>query len=193
MNLLVQTSGGLDSAAALVLSRQRGDVYPVFYNWGQRYAAREFSSALWLTKLFNLRLRTVEIPLLVDEQAPVTEYIPYRNLVLHSHSLNLAAACRFDAVVTGSKHTDMFKDGRHEFIVQLNALVKSITEPGLVLPEIITPVSNSTKADVLRCLIGAGIDPDKLWTCYSAGPEPCGTCHHCKAYLAAKQELAKHG
>lgn len=190
MKLLVQTSGGLDSAAALVLARQQGEVFPVYYDWGQRYARMELTAASRLTQQFNLRLRVVQIPLRVDKQAPVAEYIPYRNLVLNAHSLNWAAAMRMDAVVTGSKHTDMFKDGRHDFIVQLNALVKSITEPDLVWPEILTPLEHSTKADVLRCLIGAGVDPDKLWTCYGAGPEPCGSCHHCRAYASARAELA---
>lgn len=197
MKLLVQLSGGLDSAAALLWARARGNVYCVFYDWGQPYATVERQAAVWLADQFNLPFRNFNVPLLTDVRAPVLEYIPYRNLILTAHSLNLAAAERMDLVVVGCKTKYLraedpysFKDSCEQFVTDLNRLVHDITEPLCKWPQIVMPLTGWEKAQVLDSLQAHKIDADRLWTCYGPGPEPCGVCYHCKVYQEAKVKCA---
>lgn len=196
MRYLVQVSGGLDSAASLLWARHEGETYPVFYDWGQIYAKQELHAASKLVDDLDLPLHVVKLPLLVDLKSPVLEYIPYRNLVLNAHSLNLAAAQHMDYVVIGAKTRILrlndpysFKDSCQEFVDDLNTLSHKITEPKMFWPLILMPLSGWSKVDVLRYLQEHKVDPDQLWTCYRGDSKPCGECYHCKTYAEAKAEL----
>lgn len=196
MKCLVQTSGGLDSAAALLWAINNGsEVYPLFYHYGQPYAEAEETAAIRLCKDLGLLLHSFALPLNVRSSCGVAEYIPYRNLILTTHSVSIAAALRLDSVVVGCKSRTLrsgdpysFRDSTQEFFIELSRLVNSITEPAAAAPIILMPLSGWSKAAVVKYIREQKIDPDSLWTCYRPGPKPCGVCYHCKEYEKALVE-----
>lgn len=205
MKYLVQVSGGLDSAAALIWARDREyltasgrpDVFGVFYDWGQPYAAMEWVAACQLCYQLNVGLLRFVLPMEVDSKFRVPEYVPVRNFVLTAHSLSLAIARRVDKVVVGSKTASVrpgdpysFQDSSKRFFDWMDQMSIMLSEPGqAVVPRIVMPLVGQNKKDVIITLRKAGIDPDSLWTCYGSGPEPCGECYHCKQYVGAKVAL----
>lgn len=198
---IVHVSGGLDSAASYLWALNRfgpKQVLPVFYDYGQSYLAKEFSAAEGLcARQDHFTLRSFKISLFMDEAARVPEYVPYRNLILCAHSLNLAASQHAPFVVTGSKSRKprpddvySFKDSTYEpFTRGMNDFVRAITEREARAPAIIMPLMGWRKSEVLRSLIHHGHDPAFFWTCYGSGPEPCGKCKHCQDFEEARKEM----
>lgn len=198
---VVHVSGGLDSAASFLLSILKSDLtdtlIPVFYSYGQPYLDRELNAADKFCVRFGRTLKVYQIPLLIDQDYPVKAYVPYRNLILCAHSLNVAVSLGAQFVVTGSKSVRVkendigaFKDSSFwPFTEGLNKYVETITESDVVRPEIVMPLAGWTKKDVIKCLLDNAVDPDSLWTCYGPGPEPCGNCRHCKEYRKAREAL----
>lgn len=193
MKCLVQTSGGMDSAAALLLMNEAGwECVPIFYAYGQPYVQQERLAALELTKSLGLPLHLYTISLCVKSTTAVPEYVPYRNLVLTAHSINAAAYFNCQSVVVGSKSVEVrtndpysFKDSSREFYTRLMTVVDFAWEPGSPMINIIMPVAGYSKLQIIHYLKARGIDLATLWSCYRDGPNPCGECHHCKEIAIA--------
>lgn len=197
MKCVVQTSGGLDSAASFLWTFKEGyEVYPVFYDYGQPYRDAELKAARSLAWWKGVKLDIRKIDLLPKSNTAISEYVPYRNLVLTAHSISLAGALGYDAVVVGSKTVRVreddaysFRDSSLQFYSDLQALVKNISEPGTTPVQILMPLVGWSKAQVVQYLSDGGINPKTMWTCYSPGPEPCGVCYHCKEFAHANLEV----
>lgn len=205
MKVVAQVSGGYDSAAALLVTAMKRDVsviVPVFYDYGQQYRSQEqLASQLFVERVRKrwrkriTTLRVVQLPL-----AHEGVFIPYRNLVLTTHSLNLAWAVGARTVVVGSKSIEhrpgdpySFKDSTLKFYNALTELAHSITEAPEQEVTIEMPVLDWTKKQVLQLLTVEGVPLDKLWCCYSSKLEPCGECYHCITFNEAVSELRKEG
>ena len=48
-----------------------------------------------------------------------------------------------------------------------------------VRPRIETPLIDKTKADIVRLAVELGAPIHLTWSCYTAGPDPCGVCDSC--------------
>ena len=198
MKALVQVSGGLDSAAALLFANEVHICHAVLYNYGQPYWEAERQAAYHLTRRFKIPLDIISIPVpQVTLEFAVKEYFPMRNLVLTAHSVSMAVSMGFDRVVVGSKtHTVRagdpysFRDSSYQFFDSFNETVGRGCEPDAAPVQIWMPLVGWSKRDVLYYLRQHNVDPDSLWTCYGPGPKPCGICYHCQEYQKAKAELS---
>jgi 7-cyano-7-deazaguanine synthase len=191
----VLLSGGLDSTIALhhALSR-RHDFYAQIAAWslmyGQDNADAELAAAGACAKRNGVPWLTLS---LADAVARVTAapspglspaYRPSRNLLMLSVVASHAAARFVDHridIFVGCCAADAagFPDCRPGFLLAAGhalglGLVRDVN--------VVAPLVDRTKSqgiDGVRDMPGALRDVARSWSCYRAGPKPCGVCTPC--------------
>lgn len=205
---LVLLSGGLDSVAALVWAGARyPELRAITFDYGQPNRNAEVPAAQgvarergveWTGLVLADAMRT-GAGLMGDrfDDAPGVHhpaFVPGRNAVLLAIAASHAAAWfsgPFDLIVGACKDDQAgFPDCRKANLETL-AIGLSVCIDRLV--RIVAPWADSEKWEILYA-----IEPDapafelvaRSWSCYRAGPDPCGACGACVKRAAA---FAKRG
>lgn len=196
---LVVCSGGLDSVvAATYVKKVLGyDVTLVHFRYGSRAEDPEVS-AIWKVAGalgVGLWIRTIDAyepgdsPLLQadskiaggEEGAEFAhEWVPARNLLMLAHATAMAEAKGFDTLVLGNnlEEAGAYPDNEPEFIAKFNDLLPFAIGDGKRL-EVLMPVGNLMKHEIVALGHKIGAPLDKTWSCYRAGGQHCGTCGPC--------------
>lgn len=197
----VLTSGGLDSTTvAYLLSEQGRNIQPIFFDYGQHCAEKEWQRVNEvlpekclppersdLSDLFRgSKSRLVEeADLWVDLIDDDDLYIPYRTLLFFSAAAARAQTLGILEIYTGFINSNHAKeiDCTADFMNKLDGLTDSI---GPV--RFISPFRYSSKADVAREAIRLGVPIGRTFSCQAASRHPCGACPNCVERLAALRE-----
>jgi 7-cyano-7-deazaguanine synthase len=200
---VVLLSGGLDSATALAVARERGDeCHTLAFDYGQRHraelaASRRISVALGAVSHRELRLPIGELggSALTDMSIAVPEhggagipvtYVPARNTVFLSLALALAEVLGASRIVIGVNAVDYsgYPDCRPEFIAAFETLARLATKRGVEGGELAidAPLVMLSKADIVRRGTALGVDYSLTVSCYQADDEgrACGRCDSCR-------------
>lgn len=167
---LILLSGGIDSVAAGLVSEADS---ALFVDYGQVAARKELQSARILSALtgWGFHVATVSSPGIPAPDS--VGVIPARNALLLTIAISLVGANGGGEVVHGAAGADQagFVDCRKEFF----DLMRSVAAPWGV--SILTPLIDKPRQDIIWNV------PEKLraytWSCYTAGPIPCGECLSC--------------
>lgn len=203
-DVVVQVSGGIDSAAAAVLTvrqftKQR--VLGLYVSYGQAYHAQEARAAQYVADVLGISpLRFVAIrglPLVAAQPGSPAEYAPVRNAVLGMVAASVAQSVGAHRVVVGNKSTTYrpddpysFRDCTAAFFAEMTRAVGEGSEPGAAV-RFCMPMAGSTKRCALELCRGAGMDLMRLWWCYDGrGDKPCLNCRHCQDVAKAIEERA---
>ena len=196
MRAIVLLSGGLDSAVTLYWARSRGwEVFPMEFEYFLR-PERERRACLELLAHSGIKDRIV-VPLqfvreIVDlpaqdlanpflARAP-QGYVPARNLIFYSLSAYQAEILGARYIVGGHNRTDCesFPDAGKAFWDQLNQILKiAIWSYEQVQTEIVLPLIEMGKAEIIRLGAGLGVPFELTWSCYFNAGQPCGACESC--------------
>ena len=200
---VVLLSGGLDSATALAIAKDRGfDCYTLSFDYGQRHRA-ELNAAREISRQSGaVEHRVMEIPIgaiggsaLTDEAIDVPEdggdgipvtYVPARNTVFLSLALAWAEVLKAQAIFIGVNAIDYsgYPDCRPEFIDAFSALAALATKQGVegTAVTIEAPLVSMTKADIIRAGTAAGVNYALTVSCYQADDagRACGHCDACR-------------
>jgi len=206
-------SGGMDSVTAAAIIKGQGyDVYALTVSYGQRHA-REIESAkrlaIWLgakehevvdlpiSRLLKSSLMNPEEDVTSDEKTIGTKipatYVPGRNAILLAIAAAWGESIGADAIVMGVNVIDYsgYPDCGKPFIDAFTNLMKISTRGGVQghPMEILTPIAQMSKADIVRKGNELGVPFKETWSCYKGGGEPCGVCDSCvlrkKGFAAA--------
>jgi 7-cyano-7-deazaguanine synthase len=207
---VVLLSGGLDSATALAIARQRGfSVYALSFRYGQRHvheieAARALAGALGAARhsVIDIDLRAFGGSALTDDIAvpkdqpagdsdqtiPVT-YVPARNTIFLSFALAWAEVLAAEAIFIGVNALDYsgYPDCRPDYIAAFQAMADLATRTGVegrgVTIE--TPLIAMTKAQIIKAGRALGVDYGLTTSCYDPAPDgaACGRCDACRLRL----------
>jgi len=201
-------SGGLDSATALALARERGfDCYALSFNYGQRHrieleAAARLARQLGAVRhqVLDLNLRAFGGSALTDEIAvpkraageplpdgiPVT-YVPARNAIFLACALGWAEVLEAADIFLGVNAVDYsgYPDCRPEFIRAFEQMANLATRAGVEgrwRLTIHTPLIRLPKAAIIREAVRLGVDLSLTHSCYDPGEggEACGRCDSCQ-------------
>ncbi len=206
MRAIVLFSGGLDSAVALYWAQAQGlAVISAEFEYYQR-PERERRACR------DLRVRTgitdqiiIPVPFLREAaDVPAQElsnpalarapqgYIPLRNLIFYSLAAYHAEILGARYIIGGHNRTDCesFPDAGPSFWEQLNRLFKlAIWSYSEIQTEIVLPLIELGKTEVIRLGARLGVPFDLTWSCYFDAEHPCGTCESCveraRAFAAA--------
>jgi len=199
-------SGGLDSGVALATWRERGGevALALTADYGQRAAAEEMRAARTLADRFGVAWRPLPLPWLGDaarhagsalvdadgelplqsvedpgdEQSAAAVWVPARNLVLIAAAAAHAEAWRADAIVVGfnREEAETFPDNSASFVRSLESALADGARRSM---KIASPTQAWTKREIVAEARQLGLARCDFWSCYAAGPEPCGVCESC--------------
>lgn len=208
---VVLLSGGLDSTVCLALALKEGhEVYPLSFNYGQRHK-QELEQAKKIAGFFNLAQHLIidiglkamggsaltsdeiEVPEgdIERKDIPVT-YVPARNMVFLSFAIGYAEVLEAAKVYIGVNALDYsgYPDCRPEFIQSFQQTANLATKAGVGGQpfEIVTPLINLTKKEIIELGTKVGAPLNLTYSCYRGGETACGTCDSCRLRLKGFSE-----
>ena len=201
---VVILSGGMDSTtAAFIAKKERFEIIPLHFNYGQRTEKKELESFNKICEYLGITNKyIIDIPFfkqigasaLVDETLevptdgikpgiPIT-YVPFRNGIFLSIAAAIAEKEGAEAIFIGVVEEDSsgYPDCREEFIENMQKAINSGTKPETKI-EIKTPLIHLKKEDIVKKALEVGVPLELTWSCYKEEDEACGVCDSCRLRL----------
>lgn len=204
---VVLLSGGLDSATALAIAKQKGFVpLALSFRYGQRHeieltASRRVAEAAGVARhiIVDIDLRVfggsaltgdIAVPKSrssaeMSSEIPVT-YVPARNTIFLSYALAFAEVAGAQDIFIGVNAIDYsgYPDCRPEFIRAFEAMANLATKAAVEGKHLTVhaPLASLTKAEIIRKGIELGIDYSLTTSCYDPDSQgrACGNCDSCQ-------------
>jgi len=213
---VVLLSGGMDSCVTAAVARERqgaGNIAALHASYGQRTQARERRAFDEIADFYGIEARLV-VQLdhfraiggsaLTDQKIAVPEdqlgvpgphgdipvtYVPFRNAHFLSVAVSWAEAIGAEAIYIGAVAEDSsgYPDCRPEYYRAFQELVKAGTRPETNI-EIVTPVIELKKSEIIRRGVELGVPLHLTWSCYQSEDAACGACDSCLLRLRAFAE-----
>ncbi len=205
---VVLLSGGLDSTTCLAIAIKNGyEVFPLSFNYGQRHN-RELICASQICDYFGLKshkiinIDNVGGSALTDKEMEVPEYngaeeipityVPARNIIFLSYAAGYAEVIGAEAIYIGVNAIDYsgYPDCRPEFITAFEKMLAVGTKSGVEgkSVEILTPLIDITKAEIIKMAHNAAAPLHLTTSCYNGGDIACGVCDSCTLRLKGFKE-----
>ena len=200
---VVLLSGGLDSATTAAIAIKKGyEVIALSFRYGQRHekelqAAATIAEALQIQQhhIIDVNLSQWGGSSLTDPKIAIPQsgiqsdvipstYVPGRNTVFIAIALSLAEATDATAIYLGINAVDYsgYPDCRPEYLDAFQKLAnlasKTAIEGNKI--ELVAPLVEDSKVDIVGRALSLGVPIDKTWSCYQGGENPCGVCDSCR-------------
>lgn len=204
-------SGGLDSAVATLLAREKCEIaLALTFNYGQRAAIREIKAARtfcehykiaheviclpWLSAISNSALtdRKASLPKFTDSGLGKGDaravWVPNRNAIFVSIASAYAEAKKCNFIIAGfnAEEAQTFPDNSADFVGASNKLLLSST---LSHPKLASPTLQMTKAEIARNAVRLELPPQFFWSCYEGGAKMCAHCESCARTIQAYKAI----
>lgn len=191
MDLVVLTSGGLDSTLVALMAHQRGlDVGPLFIDYGQIAKEKELEACLRSMRKHDLPAPDIvdlsgygaKLPSgLTDRSTDIflDAFLPGRNalLLLTAASYGYRHGSTSVAIGLLDEDSSVFPDQTDKFLTSMEATLS--TALGVSL-DILRPLGHMNKMQVLDLAKDYGVND--TWSCHSDGYRPCGICIACREF-----------
>jgi 7-cyano-7-deazaguanine synthase len=196
---VVLLSGGIDSSTTLYYAiSKRFKPYCLIFNYGQRHR-REIESAKKIAKktkskfeVLKITLPTKDSLLLNKKKIPLGKikrksipqtYVPARNIIFLSYALCFAESIKASKIFIGANAIDFsgYPDCRLSFYKAFQKVAKEGMKTGVEKEpiEIVTPLINLSKREIIELGIKLGVPYELTWSCYKGGKYPCRICDSC--------------
>jgi 7-cyano-7-deazaguanine synthase len=202
MKSMVLLSGGLDSAVCLYWARSQGwELFPIEFEYfdrpeRERQACRNLCADAgireslivpvpFLREISDLSDSVLANPALSG--AP-EGYIPARNLIFYALSAYHAEVVGAARIVGGHNRTDgeSFPDAGKAFRDRLNEILRiSMWSHSALQTEVVLPLIEMDKIEVIRLGVRLGVPFQLTWSCYFNATRPCGVCISCVERMEA--------
>ncbi len=214
---VVLLSGGMDSCVTAAIAQQTHRLALVHASYGQRTERRERRAFEEIADFYGVRERLMvrlehfaqiggsaltDLGIPVPEREPQAApgrsgtipptYVPFRNAHFLSVAVSWAEVIGAAAVFIGAVAEDSsgYPDCRPEYYRVFADLVRAGTRPETRI-EIVTPVIELRKGEIVRRGIGLGAPLHLTWSCYQFEDPACGACDSCRLRLRAFAEAGE--
>lgn len=200
---VVLLSGGLDSATTAAIAISEGyEAIALSFRYGQRHAkelsaAKQIAQVLQIKEHFvvdinlsqwggsSLTDQSIELPQAgVQPNIIPSTYVPGRNTVFIAIALSLAEAKGATAIYLGINAVDYsgYPDCRPEYLAAYQNLANLSSKVGVEgnAPQLVAPLVQDSKVDIVRRALKLGVPIELTWSCYQRGEQPCGLCDSCR-------------
>ena len=190
MGIVTLVSGGLDSTLMSLMAYEvETTLYPLFINYGQLSADKEWQTCQELHERFNLPSVTrmdlsgfgKTIPSgLTDATLRVNEdaFLPGRNLLFVLVGAAYAFTVQANSIALGllEPTNRLFPDQAREFVQESEKIIEISMGRQI---SILTPLIEFSKRDILVMAREHGIEISHTYSCHAGGDKPCGLCIAC--------------
>lgn len=214
---VVLLSGGMDSCVSVTIARARHgaeNLALLHAGYGQRTQRRERRAFEEIADFYSVserlvvqldHFRAIGGSALTDERIAVPEnelgvsgpqgsaipvtYVPFRNAHFLSVAVSWAEAIGAGAIYIGAVAEDSsgYPDCRPEYYGVFQELIRVGTRPETRI-EIVTPVIQMKKSEIIRKGLELGAPLHLTWSCYQEEEMACGVCDSCLLRLRAFAE-----
>jgi len=214
---IILLSGGLDSVISLACAKEEYNIsLALTFNYGQRAKNQEIAAAANIAKYYNIEYKVIDIPWLaeitstslvnISEKLPalkineldtidLTEesakkvWVPNRNGVFINIAASFADSYNYTHIIFGanSEEATTFPDNSQEFISRIN---ESLQYSTMVKPELVAPLINYNKKEIVKIGIEKKIPFNLIRSCYTDNQKHCGECESCLRLKRALTEIA---
>ncbi len=205
---VVLASGGMDSCVTTAIAAQNYALAFLHLNYGQRTETRELQAFRDIADHYHVE-RTLVVTMehlskiggssLTDLSMSVsgadlhrkdvpTSYVPFRNANMLSVAVSWAEVIGATAVFVGAVEEDSsgYPDCRKEFYDAFNSVIELGTKPSTHI-EIVTPVIQMSKAEIILRGKALAAPFHLTWSCYQREDVACGLCDSCALRLRGFQ------
>lgn len=217
--IVVCLTGGVDSTvtAAYLKKIEEVDIYPVFFDYGQKACAQEKKAVTFFTKYLRIRkekiikipytdkishphICKIEIPHfeesdLYDHSKHIkiaqADFVPYRNLSFAVLAAIYAEVINAKEVVFGFNADSTLEtcpDATEEFLKSVQILLNLSTLDREPVV-VVAPLINCKKSKIVEIGTQLEIPFEKTYSCFRGGERHCGRCEGCVKRKLAFQEI----
>jgi 7-cyano-7-deazaguanine synthase len=200
LSIVVLASGGVDSTLTCLLSAEAGaTVFPLFINYGQLAASREWAACQTVLRKLALPTpismdlagygRTIPSGLTNDAlRTREDAFLPGRNLLFLVAAAGYARSVGSNAVAIGllREEDSLFPDQTRAFLsASQSAIAVALGSPITV----VAPLIAMSKADVLR--VAEQREISGTYFCHKGTEQPCQTCISCLERARAVEQIQR--
>ena len=197
MGIVTLVSGGIDSTLMSLMANEVGaTLFPLFIDYGQLGAEKEWEACQQLHNRFNLPSVTrmdlsgfgKTIPSgLTNPELRVNEdaFLPGRNLLFVLIGAAHAYKVQANSIAIGllNPADRLFPDQTMDFLQKAEKVIETAMGRRI---RVLAPLINFSKTDILVMANERGIT--HTYSCHSGSDEPCGVCIACLEITNAKGE-----
>jgi 7-cyano-7-deazaguanine synthase len=200
----------MDSCVVTAIAKEENEELALLHvSYGQRTEARERRAFEEIADYYGITRRlAVSIEhlariggsSLTERSLPVasanleskeipTSYVPFRNAHLLAIAASWAEVTGAGRIYIGAVAEDSsgYPDCRPEFYAAFGRAIEAGTRPETHI-EIVTPVINLRKSEIVRRGLELRAPLNLTWSCYQAEEHACGRCDSCALRLRAFRE-----
>ena len=205
---IILLSAGLDSLVSLGLKKDELNIeLALTFDYGQKAAEKEIQASEKICKYYNIKHEVITLDwlknitktsLVSNEEVPAGDelkshekpaksvWVPNRNGLF----LNIAGAYadsygyKYILIGANKEEAQTFPDNTADFINSVNEEFKYST---LEKPEIIAPLINYNKNDIVMLALKNKLPLELTMSCYNGGDKHCGICESCTRLKHALQ------
>ncbi len=214
---IILLSGGLDSLVSLGISKKKFNVvFSLTFDYGQRAAKKEIEASKKIAEYYSIENKVIELPWLseitgtflvnrnknmpelniseldnfeITEKSAKNVWVPNRNGAFLNIAASFADSMGFKHIIFGANKEEAvtFPDNSKIFIDKINNSFKYST---FVKPEVIAPLADYTKKEIVKIAVENNIPLNLARSCYTEEEKHCGKCESCLRLKRALREIS---
>jgi len=196
---IVLVSGGMDSCVTAAIAKENYEPAFLHVNYGQKTELRELKAFHDIADFYDVDRRLlVNIDYLkhiggssltddgmeistsgLSDEIP-SSYVPFRNTHIIAMAVSWAEVIGAEKIFIGAVEEDSsgYPDCTKPYYEAYNKLIEVGTKPSTHI-EIITPVIDMKKSEIVKKGMELGAPLHLTWSCYGNSDLACGECDSC--------------
>lgn len=197
---IILLSGGLDSVVALAYSKENADYnveLALTFDYGQKTANSEIRASQKVAEYYGVQHKVIKLDWLKEitntalvsgnnlpkdnfetKDSAKSVWVPNRNALFLNIAASFADSYNYNYILFGANKDEArnFPDNTEEFREMASKLFECST---LVKPQVIAPLINFSKSDIVKIAVELDVPLEFVRSCYNSEEGHCGECESC--------------